>query len=344
MESTNYIDMAFASGRYRILKKIGKGAHGLVLKALDLDENKYVAVKVAFNKNGSFQRNFNEAQTIEKINKLDSSLSRYVIKITNWFTVNDSVITIMELKSGSLRQTLSEKKIKRLDRLSKYAVQMVEFLYFMFQLDIIHGDLKPENILHDDEEDELVFADFGLCYAPCMEYKPSLIQTPYYRAPEVFLGYDYSASADTWSIGCILVECMTGERLFHGRNDCEMMELIVSIVGTPNQEYIELAPKRCKYFTFNAASGLWILNGYENPTEPTGLPITKSKGHKNYAHFKKFMDLVRKMLCFEPKLRISPQEALDHPFLKMPNNYGFGHLNDKTRHALEKLSLEQTIA
>ena len=341
MEKRN--DIKAATSRYRILKKIGKGGYGLVLKALDLDENNYVAVKVALNKNESYKRNFIEAQTIERINKIDSCLSRYVIKIKTWFTVNDSVITVMELKSGSLRQSLSEKRIKRFARLSKYAVQMVEFLYFMSQLDIIHGDLKPENILHDDEEDELVFADFSLCYAPYMEKKPSLIQTLHYRAPEVILGYDYSASADIWSVGCILIECLIGEHLFHGMSEYDVMESIVSIIGTPSQEYIELAPKRCKYFTFNVEAGLWILNGYEKPIEPTGLPISKHKSHKNYKYSKQFLDLVQKMLCFEPTFRISPEEALDHPFLRMPTNFGFGQLTDKTRYPMEKRSLEQTI-
>lgn len=65
----------------------------------------------------------------------------------------------------------------------------------------------------------------------------SYICSRYYRAPELLLGFEkYDMAVDVWSIGCIMVEMLTGSPLFPGESSMEQMIEIVKIIGTPNIE------------------------------------------------------------------------------------------------------------
>lgn len=85
---------------------------------------------------------------------------------------------------------------------------------------VIHRDLKPENILLD-AAGNLKVADFGLS-AVTSPFSTSLnvmCGTPEFAAPEVLAGKEYSGpSVDTWSMGVILYELLTGELPFKGKS------------------------------------------------------------------------------------------------------------------------------
>ncbi len=75
----------------------------------------------------------------------------------------------------------------------------------------MHCDLKPENVLLERPGyTNVKVIDFGSsCYAGQNVY--SYIQSRFYRAPEVIFGNDYGPPIDMWSLGCIIVELLTGE-------------------------------------------------------------------------------------------------------------------------------------
>jgi serine/threonine protein kinase len=56
------------------------------------------------------------------------------------------------------------------------------------------------------------------------------VSTRWYRAPEILVRYPhYSFAVDIWAIGCIFVELVTGQALFTGNTDFEMIQLILSM-------------------------------------------------------------------------------------------------------------------
>lgn len=95
---------------------------------------------------------------------------------------------------------------------------------------IIHRDIKPENMLLS-KNNVLKMCDFGSAkilnsHAQLTEY----MSTRWYRAPELLITHDkYTQSIDVWAIGCIFVEMLTGRALFTGKNEYDMLRLILKM-------------------------------------------------------------------------------------------------------------------
>jgi len=103
----------------------------------------------------------------------------------------------------------------------------------------MHRDLKPQNILIGSDDGLLKIADFGLARAFSVPLRPltNEVVTIWYRAPELLLGAtEYSIAVDMWSIGCIFFEIVKLHPLFHATEEIKMINMIFSILGTPNDQ------------------------------------------------------------------------------------------------------------
>ena len=138
-----------------------------------------------------------------------------------------------------------------------------------------------------------------------------LVVTLWYRAPELLLGSNlYNGKAvDMWSVGCILAELLLKEPIFMGSGELDQLDKIFKTLGTPTDE-------------------LW--KGWKNLRHAKVISAAK-KGCKNKLRdkFPKFaleendmyltdlgLDLLNKMLTYDPEKRISAKEALNHPWFK----------------------------
>ncbi len=202
---------------------------------------------------------------------------------------------------------------------SKQPLSDSHYQYFIYQLiagvnylhsaNVIHRDLKPSNILVN-KDCQIKICDFGLGRGipedediggddsgNLTEY----VTTRWYRAPEVILcPSQYSKAMDIWSIGCIFAELMARCPLFRGENYLDQIKKINDILGSPSEDDMSYIsdPKARKFITDLPKNNKITFN----QIFPKGNPLA--------------IDLLEKMLCFNPKNRINIEQCLNHPYFK----------------------------
>jgi serine/threonine protein kinase len=136
------------------------------------------------------------------------------------------------------------------------------------------------------------------------------IQSRFYRSPEVILGMTYGMAIDMWSIGCILAELYTGYPLFPGENEQEQLACIMEIFGPPEKYLVEKSARKKLFFD---------SNGKPKPVVSTKgkrrRPSTKTLAQALNCGDEPFVDFVSKCMRWSPDARITPDEALQHPFI-----------------------------
>lgn len=116
--------------------------------------------------------------------------------------------------------------------------QLLRGLKYIHSAGIIHRDLKPSNIAVN-EDCELRILDFGLA-RPTESEMTGYVATRWYRAPEIMLNWmHYNQTVDIWSCGCIMAELLTGRTLFPGSDHIHQLNLIMEILGTPNDDFMK---------------------------------------------------------------------------------------------------------
>ena len=189
---------------------------------------------------------------------------------------------------------LPQKKVKF------WIYQTLKALEFMHKNGIFHRDIKPENILLS--KNKIKLADLGSCKgmyskSPFTEY----ISTRWYRSPECLLtdGY-YNYKMDIWGLGCVFYEMLTLEPLFPGDDEIDQVNKINYILGSPSEELFEKFVKHSAHrneFNFEYQKGIGI-NRYLTHVSPN------------------IVDLINKMLIYDPDLRPTARDCLNHECFK----------------------------
>ena len=192
------------------------------------------------------------------------------------------------------KKYLPEKKAKF------WIYQTLKALEFMHKNGIFHRDIKPENILL--LKNKVKLADLGSCKGiysrpPFTEY----ISTRWYRSPECLLtdGY-YNYKMDIWGLGCVFYEILTLEPLFPGDDEIDQVNKINYILGSPPPELFEKFVKNSAHrneFNFEYQKGIGI-NRYLTHVSPN------------------IVDLINKMLIYDPDLRPTARDCLNHECFK----------------------------
>ena len=192
------------------------------------------------------------------------------------------------------KKYLQEKKVKY------WIYQTLKALEFMHKNGIFHRDIKPENILL--LKNKVKLADLGSCKGmyskpPFTEY----ISTRWYRSPECLLtdGY-YNYKMDIWGLGCVFYEILTLEPLFPGDDEIDQVNKINYILGSPSDELFFKFVKNSAHrneFNFEYQKGVGIQR-YLTHVSPD------------------VVDLIGKMLIYDPDLRYTARQCLNHECFK----------------------------
>jgi len=193
--------------------------------------------------------------------------------------------------------------------LKNICFQVLNSLNFLSKHKIIHCDLKPENILLRNLNDKDAFLiDFGgSCFENEIVY--SYIQSRYYRSPEVILGKSYNNMIDMWSFGCLLAELKAGRPIFAGDSEHDQLNNIMEYLGVPPQSVLINAKKRKLFF-----------DNKDKPLKSTNkkgkIRIPETRRIEDFIRNaeKDFYDLIKKCLVWDPRDRLTPEEALSHPW------------------------------
>jgi serine/threonine-protein kinase PRP4 len=115
-----------------------------------------------------------------------------------------------------------------------YSGQLFTALSLLHKLKYIHADLKPDNIMVSQDTKTLKLCDFGsvIAFHELNLMKSAQIVSPFYRPPEVILGYyPLDGAVDVWSAAVTLFELYTGKFMFPGTSNNHLLALIMRAKG-----------------------------------------------------------------------------------------------------------------
>lgn len=321
--------------RYTVMDILGKGSFGTVLKCFDERRQETVALKIT--RNGTNFRTQAKLE-IDILLKLGNNpqLNDLVVRLLKVFDWKGHLVLVFELLSFNLYQLIKCTKFNgvSLDLVRKFGYQLVQVLHQMqiHTPPILHCDLKPENILlKNQNRSGIRVIDFGsACYENRRLFK--YIQSRYYRCPEVILNLEYGTAIDRWSLGCVLVELHVGAPLFDGRTEAQQLHKFQGVLGPLPAHMIDNSPKKEKFYNIAGEGASKTRTLKELPTTPQvtirnstlsqiigvtmGGPGGRRAGQAGHDEetYRLFLDLVTKLLAYDPADRISTEAAIEHAF------------------------------
>jgi serine/threonine protein kinase len=217
----------------------------------------------------------------------------------------NDVYVVTELMDTDLHQIIASQQTLSLDHVQYFLYQILRGVKMIHSANVLHRDLKPSNLLVN-ANCLLKICDFGLSRVAApgaedgMGVMTEYVATRWYRAPEVILSWNYYSKAiDIWSVGCIFAELLGRKPLFRGGDYIHQIRVIVDLMGTPSQEDLNSIQNE------DARRFMYSL-GYK-PRVPLSKIFTDVPPVA--------LDLLERMLAFNPEKRLTIEQVLEHPFL-----------------------------
>src|SRR5215472_14030934 len=201
---------------YRIEELIGRGGMGVVYRAYDLRLKRPVALKLVA---PSLARDERFRERFARESELVMSLEHpNVVPIYDAGDVGGRVYLAMRLVDGTdLGSLLRAEGALEPARAIAICTQIAAALDAAHASGLVHRDVKPSNVLLDGTG-HVYLADFGLTRrlddAPSELGEDGAVGTPAYLAPEQLESRAVDGRVDVYALGCVLYECLTGERVF----------------------------------------------------------------------------------------------------------------------------------
>ncbi|KAL5229892.1 hypothetical protein ABZP36_028668 [Zizania latifolia] len=284
------------------IRPIGRGAYGIVCAAVNLENSEEVAIKKignAFDNHIDAKRTLREIKLLRHMDHENIIAIKDIIRPPRRDNFND-VYLVSELMDTDLHQIIRSNQPLTDDHCQYFLYQLLRGLKYVHSANVLHRDLKPSNLFLNANCD-LKIADFGLARTTSeTDLMTEYVVTRWYRAPELLLNCSqYTAAIDVWSVGCILGEIVTRQPLFPGRDYIQQLKLITELIGSPDDSSLGFLRSD------NARRYMKQLPQY--PRQDFRLRFRNMSSGA--------VDLLERMLVFDPSRRITVDEALHHPYL-----------------------------
>nr|CRX79224.1 hypothetical protein ls5931a1_00039 [Leucosporidium scottii] len=317
--------------RYVDLQPVGMGAFGLVCSAKDELTGTSAAIKKIMK---PFSTPVLAKRTYRELKLLKHIQHENIISLSDIFiSPLEDIYFVTELLGTDLHRLLTSRPLEK-QFIQYFLYQILRGLKYVHSAGVVHRDLvrllarlssaslsnipiyhqKPSNILVNENCD-LKICDFGLARLADPQMT-GYVSTRYYRAPEIMLTWQkYDVAVDIWSAGCIFAEMLEGRPLFPGKDrfeegekltlvetantDVNQFSIITELLGTPPEDVIQTI---CSENTLRFVQSL---------PKRERIPFAqKFRGADPLA-----LDLLEKMLVFDPRTRIDATQALAHEYL-----------------------------
>eukprot|EP00271_Cylindrocystis_brebissonii_P015231 TRINITY_DN374_c1_g2_i1.p1 TRINITY_DN374_c1_g2~~TRINITY_DN374_c1_g2_i1.p1 ORF type:complete len:382 (-),score=61.11 TRINITY_DN374_c1_g2_i1:953-2098(-) len=284
------------------IRPIGRGAYGIVCSATNSETMEDVAIKKIAN---AFDNRVDAKRTLREIKLLRHMDHENIIAIRDIVPPPvrlgyKDVYIVYELMDTDLHQIIRSNQHLTEDHCQYFLYQLLRGLKYIHSAHVLHRDLKPSNLLLNANCD-LKICDFGLARAlEDADFMTEYVVTRWYRAPELLLNcQDYTAAIDVWSVGCIFMELLNRQPLFPGRDYVQQLRLITEMIGSPDENDLQFLKNE------NARRYINSLPRHARMPLAARFPDMAPMA----------IDLMSRMLVFDPRQRMTVEDALNHPYL-----------------------------
>ncbi|KAJ9676842.1 hypothetical protein PVL29_022044 [Vitis rotundifolia] len=306
MPETEFFTEYGEASRYQVQEVVGKGSYGVVGSAIDTHTGEKVAIKKindVFEHVSDATRILREIKLLRLLRHPDIVEIKHIMLPPSRREFRD-IYVVFELMESDLHQVIKANDDLTPEHYQFFLYQLLRGLKYTHTANVFHRDLKPKNILAN-ADCKLKICDFGLARvsfndAPSAIFWTDYVATRWYRAPELCGSFfsKYTPAIDIWSIGCIFAEMLTGKPLFPGKNVVHQLDLMTDLLGTPSAESIA----RIR----NEKARRYLSTMRKKPSIPFSQKFPDADPLA--------LQLLERLLAFDPKDRPTAEEALADPY------------------------------
>jgi len=283
---------------YEVERKIGRGKYSEVFSGYHIPSNKKCVIKILKPvKKKKIKREIKILQNVSKGPNIVALLDVVRDDVTRVPCLVFEHVNAQDWKT--LYPKLSPADIRF------YIYQVLKALDYSHSQGLMHRDVKPHNVMIDHEKREVRLIDWGLAefYHPLQEYNVR-VASRHYKGPELLVDdtlYDYSL--DSWSLGCMLAGMtFKKEPFFQGADNVDQLVRIAKVLGT------DLLHQYLDTYGLDLEPEIAERVGVQPKREWKSFETADNKERVS----PEVIDLIDKLLRFDPAARILPKEAMQH--------------------------------
>lgn len=216
-------------GKYRLIRRLGKGATSMVYLAHDTVADREVALKLIRPEFLNDPRNSKQnRKQFQNEAALVGKLIHPNIVTTYEAVVSDeaSYIVMEYVPGGTMEKYILPENLLPLDRVVQYMFNCCRALNYALFNGVIHRDIKPANLLLSNPEG-IKITDLGAAIRLDLEHTHTTVGSPNYMSPEQVRGEPVSHQTDIYSLGVVMYRLLTGQSPYKAKDLAQLYQQIL---------------------------------------------------------------------------------------------------------------------